>query len=652
MVDYYLDIFVFPKECKDFEHKILMTSADMLKDPGDPLVTGFAGTMESQWLMPRAIKQRNLPELDHTDAQVTCLMLREQNQDYLVAQKDNQRLSTEELLIFVKKYQPKVSVIIDVGAQMVDSSNHLTAMIWLRLEEAKAAAVYFDEKNEMVVTDRDGTTELYASSRFRDSPHECLFFIDDYHTRGVDIALPDDYRAAVTLGPKLTRDRLMQSAMRMRKLDSRQSLCTVAPPEVHAQILKLSGKVECEISTSDVVEWSLEQTDETNESLKPLYIKREISHLCRKNITSDYAWKVDENLLDDTCVPALIEAYKEPEALPVQIVYAPTFDDDRARTPLRMSETTRQLPEMRHLLYLLSQLPHYNHLDAEVEIQAEKEIAKESHREKESSPPRGLIPRVPSVSATLRKALSMGRMDTADFLPAFRLFETLLAEQNNSDYAWYTSLFVTTDFVDTVEKQGSALPSVLRTCYYVLSFRFQEDGALLLISQFEANEIMSGMKKIREAHLHLYTPCVSRSSGKADELTFYNYPPIPEERDWHPDPKALTYLQIFAGQTCFGSRSSYEDFCAALGILATGKTLTVPKFPYYDDTRFVSKKIRESKHWHESPFDRNPLPFVKQVYDWRLQGREWSSSTIGKIVDGKEVGDDEFGGNQVVEAEV
>ena len=196
----------------------------------------------------------------------------------------------------------------------------------------------------------------------------------------------------------------------------------------------------------------------------------------------------------------------------------------------------------------------------------------------------------------------------------------------------------------TVRNQAdSALPSVLRTCYFVLSFRFQEDGALLLISQHEANAIIREMGKTTEAHLHLYNPFVSRSTAKSDELTFYNYPPIPEERGWRPDPKALTFLQIFAGQTHFGSRSSYEDFCAVCGVLATGKTLTVPNPDYCDATRFVKKRLRESKHWNDSPFEKNPLPFVIQVYDWRWQGQEWSSSTVGKLVNGKEVREDEFG---------
>jgi hypothetical protein len=38
----------------------------------------------------------------------------------------------------------------------------------------------------------------------------CLVFLDEAHTRGIDLKLPRDYRAAVTLGPGLCKDKLVQ----------------------------------------------------------------------------------------------------------------------------------------------------------------------------------------------------------------------------------------------------------------------------------------------------------------------------------------------------------------------------------------------------------------------------------------------------------
>ena len=47
-------------------------------------------------------------------------------------------------------------------------------------------------------------------SSFAQQMDECLVYLDEAHTRGTDLKLPTNYRAAVTLGPDLTKDRLVQ----------------------------------------------------------------------------------------------------------------------------------------------------------------------------------------------------------------------------------------------------------------------------------------------------------------------------------------------------------------------------------------------------------------------------------------------------------
>jgi hypothetical protein len=47
-------------------------------------------------------------------------------------------------------------------------------------------------------------------SPFAKQMDQCLVFLDETHTRETDLKLPASYRAAVTLGPDLTKNRLMQ----------------------------------------------------------------------------------------------------------------------------------------------------------------------------------------------------------------------------------------------------------------------------------------------------------------------------------------------------------------------------------------------------------------------------------------------------------
>ena len=47
-------------------------------------------------------------------------------------------------------------------------------------------------------------------SSFTKYMDECLVYLDEAYTRGTDLKLPTNYWAAVTLGPDLTKDRLVQ----------------------------------------------------------------------------------------------------------------------------------------------------------------------------------------------------------------------------------------------------------------------------------------------------------------------------------------------------------------------------------------------------------------------------------------------------------
>lgn len=108
--------------------------------------------------------------------------------------------------------RPPVRVILDVGAQVLEWKNEEIAQAWLsRVPASDAqAVVFFDENNNLLVLSRDGITESLMISPFAKQMDQCLVYLDESHTRGTNLKLPTDYRAAVTLGPDLTKDRLVQ----------------------------------------------------------------------------------------------------------------------------------------------------------------------------------------------------------------------------------------------------------------------------------------------------------------------------------------------------------------------------------------------------------------------------------------------------------
>lgn len=116
------------------------------------------------------------------------------------------------LLRHVVDSVPPIRVLIDAGAQIVELGNAEIARRWLDLVPAAdaSAAVFFNSDEDMCVTARDGTTEPFLCSPYADGVTSCLIYLDEAHARGTDLRLPNGHRAAVTLGPGMTKDRLIQ----------------------------------------------------------------------------------------------------------------------------------------------------------------------------------------------------------------------------------------------------------------------------------------------------------------------------------------------------------------------------------------------------------------------------------------------------------
>lgn len=213
IIDFYLSHVVFPRETKEFPCKLSTSAWDIPTRRNQPPTTGFSGTNDNRSLLPRSMPQRDLSHLRHTNAMVLNHLLREENRQCVLAQASTGRqLVTDELIALVNRRDPPIRVIIDVGAQILERSNHSVAESWLATlpRERADAVVFFDDNGEAMVADREGYTERLLASTFRRQMGRCLVFLDQHHARGVDLKLPLNYRAANTLGPRLTKDRLVQ----------------------------------------------------------------------------------------------------------------------------------------------------------------------------------------------------------------------------------------------------------------------------------------------------------------------------------------------------------------------------------------------------------------------------------------------------------
>lgn len=213
LIDYFLSHIVYSKELKEFPEKLSASGWDIGEIKTRPTV-GFSGTNDSRNTLPLSVKQLDLPEQNHTNALVLEYLLKDENTVTFIPSNDNPSISGAQLLLnMVTSLEPATQVILEVGAQIIELSNVEVAKHWLRIIPNNGrihAVVFVNESDEICVLDRNGRVEPLQTSPFAKQLEACYVFLDEAHTRGIDLKLPVNYRAAVTLGPGITKDKLVQ----------------------------------------------------------------------------------------------------------------------------------------------------------------------------------------------------------------------------------------------------------------------------------------------------------------------------------------------------------------------------------------------------------------------------------------------------------
>jgi hypothetical protein len=219
VVDFFLARIVFPKEMKEFPHKLSASGWDIGQTKPNP-TTGFSGTNDSKHLLPLTVHHLDLDEQRHTNALVLLhLLQRENNVQIMPPSSGAECADAVRLLQLVVNLDQPAQVILDVGAQVIELSNIQVASEWLKMttsSQDKQAVVFFDDGDNLMVCDRAGHVEAFQTSPYSKQLDLCYVFLDEAHTRGTDLKLPQDYRAVVTLGAGLTKDRLVQGKSKPR----------------------------------------------------------------------------------------------------------------------------------------------------------------------------------------------------------------------------------------------------------------------------------------------------------------------------------------------------------------------------------------------------------------------------------------------------
>ncbi|KAM3514412.1 hypothetical protein MY11210_001966 [Beauveria gryllotalpidicola] len=571
VVDYYLSHMVFPKEMKEFSHKLSSSGWDLGAQKCHA-TTGFSGTNDSRHVLPLDVKQLDLEEQLHTNSLVLENLLRRENKVHLLkSSAKNEATDTKLLLEFVAGEENEVHVILDVGAQVLELTNIQVAKGWLELlpvKQRQEAVVFFDDDDDICVIDRKGVVERLQTSPYAEQLDRCLVFLDQAHTRGTDLRLPEHYRAAVTLGPDITKDRLVQACMRMRKLGHGQSVVFCVSREMQSRIHMATRKSsDSDVGVEDVLMWAITETHADLRRLMPLWAIQGARFYHQKttwdSATTDYGI---------TLTKEQAEAFLEEEAQTIENRYRPaslTAETDATLSSFaNLTLAEGEDSPLRSIQNRCDEFGISHFRSAALQEEQEKELAPEIEQERQIERPPAMSPAKHNLHQDLIEIVTTGRIDpkSAALRPAFLALETTSVADWIDLSGFPDDLLVTVDYARTVQlhASGASADSFQRPVQWILTGR--DPSKAVIISPYEAQNLIPQLTKPgSRARLRLYAPRATLSMQPLDLLRLYTVPDT-AHKDWEPSRHLRLQLNLFAGQLYFGSYQDYADTCDMLSL--------------------------------------------------------------------------------------
>ncbi|CAO2648219.1 Nn.00g074860.m01.CDS01 [Neocucurbitaria sp. VM-36] len=632
-IDYYFTHLVFPKQCKQFPQKLSASGWDLGASKTHP-TTGFSGTIDTLHLLPLDIKHLDLPSQSYTNAQVLAYLLKDETLVELLPPRTNDAPSDgEHLLNIVQGLQADVRVILDCGASILELNNQEVAKAWLRMRDSDVEAVVYFEDERLSVLDRTGHIESFQTSPYAKQLDSCIVYLDESHTRGTDLKLPRDYRAVVTLGAQLTKDRLTQACMRLRKLGHGQSVTFMVPEEIATKIRELTAKAVGElIRVNDVICWSISETWQDLRRSMPLWA------------VQGRRFENHRYLLNGIkTTKSQAKAFLEDEAQGLETRYQPRTDNGS-------SQLVGWDVSNRNIALIVSRCRDFEAMgfgSAALSEEQERELAPEIEEERQVERPPKMQAETHVLHPDLMWLVHHGRIkpSSTTFESAFKALRyTSPAKLFNLEQqsSFPTDLLVTADFMRTVKIPSSSSRAAFTSDSYQRPVQFivttsnpnhaETTQHAIVISPFEANRLQPIIRRTMKVTLHLFAPRSNSGFASLDQLLLYN---VGRVFTYNSISRSLTtQLNIFSGSLYLRSLTEYDELCDFLGLLRTSKVK--PGQQVYADG-FIEPPAGT---WG---LKQSPVPFLRALLmKIRREGEGVEKTHMGKLMNGVRLEEGDF----------
>lgn len=204
------------------------------------------------------------------------------------------------------------------------------------------------------------------------------------------------------------------------------------------------------------------------------------------------------------------------------------------------------------------------------------------------------------------------------------------------------TLLVSSDFATTVsipKHQKIALDHYLRSVQWVVTNKVADGRrVVMIISPFEANQLLPTMKSSQTARMHIYCPRANSVYPSLDNLRLFTYPEPVKAKV----PRVLTVgLNVFAGQLYFNDHKMYVATCRFLGLswqkAREGEELDADGFMAKDQRGRVGGK---------SGFYKSPIRLMRDLMEIRYGSQASPRTHMGAMLGNRLLSEKDFEGEE------
>jgi hypothetical protein len=403
--------------------------------------------------------------------------------------------------------------------------------------------------------------------------------------------------------------------MRMRQLGKGQSVMFFAPGEVDRRIRRLIPEghdSENGVCVIDILRWAMHETCWDIAHHLPHWAQQGVNHHRRFSAYKEYSLTEDLGVLKNS--------WLQPESKTLEEMYEPV---SRAQGAV-FSPEINDIPSLRERLEYLGVT---RLIDVRMAEEQEREVNHEVELERHAELPPKVFPAGHIICDEIRNFVSTGILGepSRHIIPLFA--PTGIDEALNLTERWSPSPLATTDFAITTRNSSiTHLTAYLRPVNWILTSGVGKTSVAIVISPYEANELLPTIRNSGKVQLHIYAPRVTSSMRSFSDLKFYSIPESPEEK-WTVAAHIRTELDLFAGQLYFDSEKEYRRVCVLLAL-----HMAHPGATRIEVDGFVSPAYRTGL---SSPLSTSAIAMFKRLTGLRTKGMGFGGTDLGRVLDAR-----------------